>query len=53
MGTLILAEKHFALIIHSTVKVWPRGVVVNMSPCHGEDHRFDPGRGRQTKIKSN
>jgi hypothetical protein len=25
----------------------PRGVVVNMSPCHGEDHRFDPGRGRR------
>ena len=23
-----------------------RGVVVNMSPCHGEDHRFDPGWGR-------
>lgn len=26
---------------------WPRGVVVNMSPCHGEDRRFDSGRGRQ------
>ena len=26
---------------------WPRGVAVNMSPCHGEDRRFESDRGRQ------
>ncbi len=26
---------------------WARGVAVNMSPCHGEDHRFESGRARQ------
>ena len=25
---------------------WSRGVVVNMSPCHGEDRGFDPRRDR-------
>ena len=25
---------------------WPRGVAVNMSPCHGEDRRFKSDRGR-------
>ena len=25
----------------------PRGVAVNMSPCHGEDRQFKSDRGRQ------
>ena len=27
--------------------LWTRGVAVNMSPCHGEDRRFESGRVRQ------
>ena len=26
---------------NTAINKWPRGVAVNMSPCHGEDHRFD------------
>lgn len=28
------------------VAVWARGVAVNMSPCRGEDRRFESGRAR-------
>ncbi len=28
-------------------RYWARGVAVNMSPCHGEDHRFESGRARR------
>lgn len=30
--------------------LWPRGVAVNMSPCHGEDRRFESDRGRQVVV---
>ena len=29
-----------------TVLFWARGVAVNMSPCRGEDRRFESGRAR-------
>ncbi len=29
---------------------WPRGVAVNMSPCHGEDRRFKSVRGRHASV---
>lgn len=30
--------------------MWARGVAVNMSPCHGEDRRFESDRARQNII---
>ena len=27
---------------------WARGVAVNMSPCHGEDRRFESDRARSS-----
>ena len=29
---------------------WARGVVVNMSPCHGEDRRFESDRARKVRY---
>ena len=30
---------------------WARGVAVNMSPCHGEDRRFESDRARNNKKR--
>ncbi len=30
---------------------WPVGKVVNTSACHAEEHRFDPGTGRQFSVR--
>ena len=31
----------------------PRGVAVNMSPCHGEDRQFKSDRGRHFFLQKN
>ena len=37
--------------VPSEVHEWPRGVAVNMSPCHGEDRQFKSDRGRHFFLK--
>ncbi len=36
---------HFG--VRDKIRAWPRGVAVNMPPCHGGDRRFESDRGRQ------
>ena len=48
--TIFLLAK-LAAIAYNSNSSGPRGVVVNMSPCHGEDRRFESDRGRQNKKK--
>ena len=36
-----------------TQKERPRGVAVNMSPCHGEDRQFKSDRGRHFFFTKN
>ncbi len=36
--------------VPETMVLRPRGVAVNMSPCHGEDRQFKSDRGRHFFI---
>ena len=38
------------LICSIKIKYWSSGVVVNMPPCHGGDHRSESGRDRNGSI---
>ena len=39
-------------MIYLDSKRWTSGVVVNMSPCHGEDRGFDPHLVRHRRCSS-
>ena len=41
-----MVDEKYEIGYTNKVVNWPRGVAVNMSPCHGEDRRFKSDRGR-------
>ena len=47
-----MVDEKYEIGYTNKVVNWPRGVAVNMSPCHGEDRQFKSDRGRHSCLGS-